>query len=44
MSKDSFSHNVMFIFVDHISGLMDRFKRSLRFHHIEFDKEAIADG
>ena len=30
--------------MDHIIVVWDRFGRSLRFCHLEFDKEAISDG
>ncbi len=32
-----------FSFIDHITIVVDRFERSLRFCHLEFDKEAISD-
>ncbi len=41
----SLNHNVTHSFFDHISHVCDdRFGRSLRFCHLEFDKEAIYDG
>ncbi len=33
-----------FISIGHASLFVDRFRRSLRFCHGEFDKEAISDG
>ncbi len=43
--KDSLTDNVTFSCSVHIFVVVDRFERSLRFCHLEFDKkEAISDG
>ncbi len=34
----------MSLYVDHISVVVDRFGRSLRFLDLEFNKEFISDG
>ena len=41
---DLVHHNVTFSFVDYIFVVVDRFGRSLRFCHLEYNKEANCDG
>ena len=41
--SDSLTH-LTFSFVDHAPLFVDRFRRSLRFCYLEFNKEAISDG